>query len=77
MSEVETEKWEGRVVLRLHEGGLQSQWLLQLAFSERTEMLRNTKTCREIGNVFQQATPETHPPEECKIKFPILQTNTP
>ena len=28
MSEVEAEKWEGRVVLRLHEGGLQSQWRL-------------------------------------------------
>ena len=46
MSEVEAEKWEGRVVLLLHEGGLQSQWLLQLAFYERTEVLRNTKTCR-------------------------------
>ena len=46
MSEVETEKWEGRVVLRLHEGGLQSPWLLQLAFSEERKAERSLKTHR-------------------------------
>jgi hypothetical protein len=35
--EVRKEKWEGKVLLRLREGGLQSQWLLLHRFSLKNE----------------------------------------
>ena len=46
MSEVEAEKWEGRVVLRLHEGGLQSQWLLLRMCPLKNGMPETTRTAR-------------------------------
>ena len=60
MGEVEAEKWEGRVVLRLHEGGLQSQWLLQVQNARQS----SRPAQEEISDKFPDRT-RYIPPNTC------------
>ena len=73
MSEVEAEKWEGRVVLRLHESGLQSQWLLLHRFSLKNERPAQEDKYKKFPDRTRQTSPNPQHQKVFRLRSENLQ----